>query len=74
MVKTKSTQLDPTSHKTIKRGSTQPINHPTSNLKHTQIKNISKQNLDPQQRPSCDPATAIHHGTTYHYALILLKP
>jgi len=37
-----STQLDPTSHKTIKRGSTQPINHPTSNLKHTQIKNISK--------------------------------
>ena len=38
------------------------LNLPKSNLKHTQIKNISKHNLDPQQRPSGDPETTIHQA------------
>ena len=54
--------------------STQPTNHQTSHLKPTQIKKISKQNLDPQRRQSCDPTTTVHHNTTYHCPLILLKP
>jgi len=36
-------------NKTIKHRSTQTNNHPTSNLKHTQIKHISKQNQNQTQ-------------------------
>ena len=44
-----------------------------SNIKSQTYPN-QKYFKNPQQRPSCDLATAVHHGTTYHYPLILPKP